>query len=207
MHPERATRWTLRTRTLELPNRPLVMGIVNVTPDSFSDGGRYLEPQVAVDHALQLAAEGADLIDIGGESTRPCAERVPDDEEFRRVLPVMESVCRQANVPVSIDTSKAAVALAAIEAGAEIVNDVTALRGDPRMLDLVRETGVGVCAMHMRGTPQTMQDNPTYTDVVQEVLDFLRSGATVWKPPALIENEFASIPALGLEKPTNTIWR
>ncbi len=125
---------------------------------------------------------------------------MPEDEELRRVLPVIESVCRQATVPVSIDTSKSAVALAAIEAGAEIVNDVTALRGDPQMLDLVRETSVGICAMHMRGTPQTMQDNPTYSDVVQEVTDFLRSARDRLEAAGVDRERICLDPGIGFGK-------
>jgi dihydropteroate synthase len=150
------------------------MGIINVTPDSFSDGGQFLEADAAVAHGLQLAADGADMLDIGGESTRPYAEPVPVAEELQRVLPVIEQLVRQISIPISIDTSKALVARATIDAGAEIVNDVTGLAGDPAMVPLVVETGVGVCAMHMQGTPQTMQDKPTYFDVVTEVREYLR---------------------------------
>jgi dihydropteroate synthase len=150
------------------------MGIVNVTPDSFSDGGQFFDASAAVAHALQLVADGADLLDIGGESTRPYAAPITADEELQRVLPVIKKLAAEVRIPLSIDTSKAAVARAAIEAGAEIVNDITGLASDPAMIDLAIETGVGVCAMHMQGTPQTMQDNPTYTDLVGEVREFLR---------------------------------
>lgn len=174
-YPARATRWRLRTRALELPARPLLMGIVNVTPDSFSDGGTFLDRRAAVEQALALAAEGADLLDVGGESTRPYADPVPLEEELRRVVPVVEEVCRATDLPVSIDTSKAEVARQAIAAGAEIINDVTGLEGDPRMLEVAREAGAGLCAMHMRGTPRTMQDDPRYGDVVEEIYDYLRA--------------------------------
>lgn len=171
----RATRWRLRTCTLSCAERPLWMGIVNVTPDSFSDGGRFLDPERAIAHAIQLWEQGADILDIGGESTRPYAAPVPAEEELRRVLPVLEGLRRQLPQAVlSIDTSKAAVAAAALALGAEIVNDVTALTGDPAMLPLVGESGAAVCVMHMQGTPQTMQDHPTYQDVVAEVYDYLR---------------------------------
>jgi dihydropteroate synthase len=170
----RATVWQLRTRKIELPQRPLLMGIVNVTPDSFSDGGRYFDRQAAIDHACRLVADGADLLDIGGESTRPGSNSVSLQEELDRVLPVVEAVCRRVNVPVSIDTSTAAVAQAAIDAGAEIINDVTALCGDPKMIDVAVQSNAGVCAMHMQGTPQTMQLNPHYDEVVKDVFDFLR---------------------------------
>ncbi len=170
---DRATSWQLRTRRLTFSRQPLLMGIVNVTPDSFSDGGKFFDPGRAIEHALRLAAEGADILDIGGESTRPHSQPVAAAEESRRVLPVIEALVRQTSVPISIDTSKAAVARAAIEAGAEIVNDVTGLSGDPNMIDLARQSGVGVCAMHMRGTPQTMQDDPRYDDVVGQIYDYL----------------------------------
>ncbi len=172
--PQRAASWQLRTRTLRLPRRPLLMGILNVTPDSFSDGGRFLGLEAAVAHAHQLVSEGADLIDIGGESTRPGAAPVGEQEEMDRVLPVVEGVCKLTEVPVSIDTSKARVASAAVTAGVEIINDITALRGDGEMLEVVARSGAGVCAMHMQGTPQTMQIDPRYEDVVGEVFEFLR---------------------------------
>jgi len=169
----RATAWRLRTRTLHFATRPLVMGIVNVTPDSFSDGGRYSNVDAAIAHALRLAAEGADILDIGGESTRPYATPVDVTEELRRVIPVIEQLARSTPVPISVDTSKAAVAAAAVKAGAEIINDVSALTGDPDMIAVALRTQPGVCAMHMRGTPQTMQDDPRYDDVVAEVLNYL----------------------------------
>jgi dihydropteroate synthase len=150
------------------------MGIVNVTPDSFSDGGRFFDDQAAVEHGVRLVEDGADLLDVGGESTRPYAEPVGAAEEFNRVLPVVEGLKRRVPVPLSIDTSKAAVAEAAIAAGAEIVNDVTGLSADPAMILLAVRSGVGVCAMHMQGTPQTMQDDPRYDDVVEDILRYLR---------------------------------
>ena len=173
------TFWQLRTRRLELPHagsslrRPLVMGIVNVTPDSFSDGGRHDSVDAAVAHGMQLVAEGADILDVGGESTRPYSTPVPVDEESRRVAEVVRRLAAESGVPVSIDTSKAAVARRAIDLGAEIINDVTGLEGDPDMLGVARDTGVGICAMHMRGTPQTMQDDPHYDDVVAEIHAYL----------------------------------
>jgi dihydropteroate synthase len=150
------------------------MGIVNVTPDSFSDGGAFFDRRAAVAHAVRLAREGADILDIGGESTRPGSQAVSEDEEIARVLPVIAGILADwPNAIVSIDTSKAVVAHLAIDLGVEIVNDITALAGDPRMIDLARTSGVGVCAMHMQGTPQTMQDDPTYGDVVGEIHDYL----------------------------------
>ncbi len=172
--PHRATHWKLRATTLHLPRRPLVMGIVNVTPDSFSDGGQFFDPDAAIRHGLELVAAGADLLDIGGQSTRPYSEPVAADEELRRVRPVVLALCKDSGRPISIDTFLADVAEAAIADGAEIVNDVTALTGDPRMIRLVQSTGAAVVAMHAQGTPQTMQDNPHYDDVVAEVLPYLR---------------------------------
>ena len=175
------THWRLRTRSLELPSpggtlrRPLVMGIVNVTPDSFSDGGRHASVEAAVAHGLALVAEGADILDVGGESTRPYAAPVPLDEELRRVSEVVRRLATETSVPVSIDTSKAAVAARTIELGAEIINDVTGLEGDPAILAIACDTGAGICAMHMRGTPQTMQVDPRYDDVVDEIHDYLAS--------------------------------
>lgn len=151
----------------------MLMGIVNVTPDSFSDGGRFDETNRAVEHALRLVADGADILDIGGESTRPYSTPVEVEIELRRVVPVIERLVRETNTPISIDTSKSSVARAAMELGAEIINDVTGLTGDPLMIDVARESGAAVCAMHMRGTPQTMQDDPTYDDVVNEILNYL----------------------------------
>jgi dihydropteroate synthase len=170
----RAQSWRLRTKTLSLPRRPLLMGIVNVTPDSFSDGGRYRDPVMAIKHGMALAAAGADILDVGGESTRPYSTPVSAEEELNRVLPAVQAFSNMSERPVSIDTSKAEVAEAAIGVGAEIVNDVTGLAGDPRMLEVVRSSGAAPIVMHMQGTPQTMQDDPHYDDVVAEVLEFLR---------------------------------
>jgi len=165
--------WRLRTRELDLSNRPLLMGIVNVTPDSFSDGGKWSDTEQAVQHALRLLADGADILDIGGESTRPYSQPVSLAEELDRVIPVIERLAKETSTPISIDTSKAAVAAAALAAGAEVINDVTGLHGDPEMISVASSSGAGVCAMHMQGTPQTMQDNPHYEDVVHEIRDYL----------------------------------
>ena len=155
----------------DLPE-PVVMGVVNVTPDSFSDGGEWLDPDAAIAHGRALVAQGAAILDIGGESTRPGAEPVSEAEELRRVVPVLDGLA-DAGARLSIDTSKAAVAAAALDAGASIVNDVTALRGDPRMAALVAERGCDVCLMHMLGEPRTMQRDPRYGDVVADVRAFL----------------------------------
>lgn len=176
------------------------MGIVNVTPDSFSDGGSFFDAAVAVARGLQLAADGADLLDIGGESTRPYAESLSAGEELRRVLPVIKRLAADAQVPLSIDTSKSVVARAAIEAGAEIINDITGLTGDPAMVELARETGAGVCAMHMQGTPQTMQDNPTYTDVVAEIHEYLRGRRDSLMSAGIARDKICLDPGIGFGK-------
>ena len=162
-------RWRFGNHDLDLTHKGLIMGIVNVTPDSFSDGGRFHDPGRAVEHALALVAEGADILDIGGESTRPGAEPVEEAEELRRVLPVVRAVRSATKALISIDTMKAAVARAALDAGADIINDVTGLRGDAAMPRLAAETNAGLVVMHMTGTPQTMQVDPQYQDVVAEV--------------------------------------
>ena len=174
----RPTHWQLRTTRLALPDgggvrRPLVMGIVNVTPDSFSDGGRHAGVEAAVAHGLALVAEGADILDVGGESTRPYSEPVSPDEELRRVGEVVRQLSERAGVPISIDTSKAMVAAQAVELGAEIINDVTGLEGDPDMLRVALDSRAGICAMHMQGTPQTMQVDPRYDDVVRDIHTYL----------------------------------
>jgi len=161
-----------RQRMIAIDDRALIMGIVNVTPDSFFDGGRYLAPEQARDHAVQLAEEGADLLDLGAESTRPGSGSIDEAEELQRLIPVVRAVAKSVTVPISVDTSKSVVARAAIDAGAAIVNDVTALRGDASMAQLVAETGAGVILMHMQGTPQTMQRAPQYEDVAEDVERF-----------------------------------
>lgn len=196
---QRAACWQLRTRRLEFGTFPHLMGIVNVTPDSFSDGGKFLESQQAVAHAMQLVAEGADILDIGGESTRPYAEPVDEREELQRVLPVIEQLAKLTTVPLSIDTSKPRVAAEAIAAGAEIINDVTGLE-HPQMRQLAAETGVGVCAMHMQGTPQTMQDNPRYEDVVGEILKYLLAQRDALQAAGLEAERICLDPGIGFGK-------
>lgn len=178
--------WKTRRRDLDLTRRGAIMGVLNVTPDSFSDGGNFIDPDRACAHALELAAEGADIVDVGGESTRPGAIPVGEDEELERVVPVIERIRRESDVLISIDTWKARVAAAAMAAGADIINDITALTGDAGMARVARSTSAGVVLMHMRGTPQTMQIDPRYDDVVAEVRDFLRQ-------------QFASAVACGID--------
>jgi dihydropteroate synthase len=176
------------------------MGILNVTPDSFSDGGSFLAPNSAVTHALQLERDGADIIDIGGESTRPGAEEVGEDEELRRVIPVIQAVRSQSKIPISIDTSKAAVAGAAMDAGADIINDVTALLGDEAMPEVARRSGAGVVLMHMQGRPRTMQTDPHYADVVSEVAEFLRQRLASILGCGMAAESIALDPGIGFGK-------
>ncbi len=178
--------------------RPAVMGIVNVTPDSFSDGGRFLDPDAAIAHGLALVEEGADLLDVGGESTRPGAEPVGEDEELRRVLPVVEGLAA-VGVPVSIDTSKAAVAAAALAAGATVVNDVAA-GADPEMFAVVAAASAGLVVMHMQGEPRTMQHDPHYDDVVVEVGDFLLDRLAAARGAGIPTAALCADPGLGFGK-------
>ena len=165
--------WQLKNCELSFTDGPAVMGIVNVTPDSFSDGGQHATTDSAIAHGIRLASQGAAILDIGGESTRPYSDPVGLEEELKRVIPVIEGLANAVDVPISIDTSKSAVAAAAIEAGAQIINDVTGLEGDPDMVAIAASTGAGVCAMHAQGSPQTMQDDPQYENVTEEILDYL----------------------------------
>jgi dihydropteroate synthase len=175
------------------------MGVVNVTPDSFSDGGMYLDPEAAIAHGRELAAAGAEILDVGGESTRPGAEAVPEGEELRRVVPVIQGLVA-ADGEVSVDTSTAAVAAAALDAGAGIVNDVTALRGDPEMAALCAERGATVVLMHMRGEPRTMQEDPRYDDVVAEVKAFLAERLQAATAAGIAEERVWLDPGIGFGK-------
>ena len=177
--------------------RPAVMGIVNVTPDSFSDGGLNFEPEAAIASARRMLAEGAAIIDIGAESTRPGAAAVEVGEELRRVVPVLEEL---PGAPLSIDTSKAEVARRALALGAELVNDVTALRGDPKMVEVVAESGAYLCLMHMRGEPRTMQDKPSYRDVVSEVAAFLEQRLAFATSHGVREDRICLDPGIGFGK-------
>lgn len=168
-------RWKTKSRVIDLNERGLIMGILNATPDSFSDGGKFVDPDQAVAHAIGMLQQGAEIIDIGGESTRPGAPKVSEEEELARVVPVIKALRAVSRCLISIDTSKAAVAAAAIEAGADIVNDVTGLTGDVNMAKVCAEEGVGVVVMHMQGEPKTMQDAPEYDCVVRDVRQYFES--------------------------------
>jgi len=189
-----------RWRELNPDGRVLIMGILNVTPDSFSDGGRFLSPDAAVKRALIMEKEGADIIDVGGESSRPGAEPVPVEEELRRVIPVLERLRGKLRIPISIDTTKAEVAEAALRAGASIVNDISALRFDPAMASVVAEFGAGLVLMHMLGTPKTMQQDPHYEDVVREVREFLAERALYAQSQGIPREAIAVDPGIGFGK-------
>ena len=194
------TRWEACGRAIVADGVPKVMGIVNITPDSFSDGGLAGTLEGAVVHALHLVAEGADLLDVGGESSRPGAEPVPLDEELRRVIPVVEALAPRVAVPISVDTTKAEVARQALRAGASIINDIRGLDGDPELSRLVAEAGAGVVLMHMAGTPQTMQDNPRYDDVVREVRDDLARRIERAEASGIPRDRIAIDPGIGFGK-------
>jgi dihydropteroate synthase len=185
---------------LALGPRTAVMGIVNITPDSFSDGGRFFDTRTAVDHGLALAAAGADIVDIGGESTRPFSDPVAADEEIRRVVPVIEKLVPRISVPISIDTTKAEVARQALAAGAAMINDVSALRVDPAMGALAAAADVPVILMHMLGTPKTMQDKPEYRDVVAEVRAFLMDAIARAEAQGIARKRIIVDPGIGFGK-------
>ena len=192
--------WQLPSRRFEFGKLPALMGIVNVTPDSFSDAGNFFSTQQAIDHGLRLEDAGADFLDIGGESTRPYSEPVAVEEELRRVLPVLEGLVGRVNCPLSIDTSKSQVAARAIELGVEIINDISGLEHDPGMLPLAAKTQVAVCAMHMQGTPQSMQDAPTYQDVVQEIYEYLQARDQALQTGGIAPERICLDPGIGFGK-------
>jgi dihydropteroate synthase len=176
------------------------MGVLNVTPDSFSDGGHYLEPKAAIERAIEMENLGADLIDIGGESTRPGSEGVSEEEELRRILPVLNGLCGRIRVPISIDTSKSEVAEAALEAGAEIVNDVTGLRKDPHLASVARSRKVPIILMHSRGQPQTMQKMPFAHNVMRDVSSGLRKSVAIARRAGVPKSQIVLDPGLGFGK-------
>ncbi|MCS3902583.1 dihydropteroate synthase [Methylohalomonas lacus] len=182
--------------------QPAIMGILNLTPDSFSDGGRYTDVERAIEHARQMVAEGAAIIDVGGESTRPGSQRVSAEEQLSRILDIIRALRGDlpADIAISVDTTRVPVAEAAIRAGANMLNDVSAGRDDPRMFALAAETGVPIAIMHMQGEPATMQDNPTYTDVVTEVRDFLLERVAVAEAAGIAREQLVIDPGIGFGK-------
>jgi dihydropteroate synthase len=192
--------WQLTDRVLVIERRPLVMGIVNVTPDSFSDGGKYANADAAVARGLELVRQGADILDIGGESTRPGALPVSLEEELRRVVPVIQALTRQTAVPLSVDTSKAEVARQSLSAGAQVINDVTAMTGDPEMADIVRKSKAGVILMHMKGTPATMQQDPQYDDPVDEIGHYFEERLEFAAKVGIAREQMVLDPGIGFGK-------
>lgn len=202
-----AESWQLRTRELRFGALPALMGIVNVTPDSFSDGGKFLSTELAVEQALRLEDAGADILDIGGESTRPYSDPVAVDAELRRVVPVLERLQGRVHCALSIDTSKAAVARAAVDLGVEVINDVTGLTGDAEMASVAAVAGVGVCAMHMQGTPQTMQAAPHYSDVVEDIYTYLSQRQAALLAAGIEPARICLDPGIGFGKTHEHNWQ
>jgi dihydropteroate synthase len=198
--PRKTFTLSWNNQTLELGRRTCVMGILNVTPDSFSDGGQFYDTEAAVVHGEQMARDGADIIDIGGESTRPFAEAVPVEDEIRRVLPVIEGLAGRIAVPISIDTCKAEVARSALAAGASIINDVSALRGDPQLGSVAAESGVPVILMHMLGSPRTMQLSPSYDDLLGEIRSFLQDAIKRAEGLGVARSKLIADPGIGFGK-------
>src|ERR1700726_551279 len=190
----------VRSGTLILGERTLIMGVLNITPDSFSDGGAYLDSETAIAHALRLEQDGADILDIGGESTRPGATSVTSEEELRRILPVIQVLQGKLHIPMSVDTRRADVAEAALAAGAEILNDVSALQMDPRLAEVARRSRVPLILMHMRGTPQTMQRGPFARDVIRDVMAGLRDAVARAKRAGLTKMQLMLDPGIGFGK-------
>lgn len=191
-------RW--RGFDLDFSSKTYVMGILNITPDSFSDGGLFYEPERALEHALKMIEDGADIIDIGGESTRPGSEPVLEEEEIKRVVPVIKKLSAQIKVPISIDTYKSRVAIAGLDAGASMVNDISGLRFDPEMKKVVAEYKVPVVIMHIKGTPKTMQVNPIYEALIAEIMDYLREGIMIAKEAGIPEELIIIDPGIGFGK-------
>jgi dihydropteroate synthase len=192
--------WKLARRSLPYGERTLVMGVLNITPDSFSDGGKFYSAESAVEHARQMIAEGADILDIGGESTRPGSAFVSETEELQRVIPVIKRLTTEGSIPISIDTTKSAVARAALEAGAEIINDISALRFDPAIADEVLRGNAGLVLMHSRGTPKTMQQLPPVEDITAEVISGLRESIAIAQQRGVARESIAIDPGIGFGK-------
>jgi dihydropteroate synthase len=194
------SQWKLARRSLPYGERTLVMGVLNITPDSFSDGGKFYLPERAVEHAWEMIDSGADIIDIGGESTRPGSAFVSEAEELRRVIPVIERLTAISSIPISVDTTKSSVARAALTSGAEIINDISALRFDPAIADEVAKTGAGLVLMHSRGTPKTMQQLPPVTDILGEVINGLRESIAIAQQRGVPRDSIAIDPGIGFGK-------
>ncbi|MEC4889970.1 MAG: dihydropteroate synthase [Nitrospira sp.] len=192
--------WLARGRHMHIGARPLIMGIVNVTPDSFSDGGQFLDPEKALAHAMDLAEQGADIVDLGAESTRPGASPVDVEVELKRIVPLVASLAKRVAIPISVDTMKARVAQAAIDAGASIVNDVSGLRFDPEMASIVARTEAGLVLMHMQGMPEGMQQAPQYEDVATEVCAFFKERLIAAEQAGISKSQIVLDPGIGFGK-------
>jgi dihydropteroate synthase len=190
----------LRNQSLDLGTRTHLMGILNVTPDSFSDGGKFFKPEEAIRQGMRLAQEGADIIDVGGESTRPGSEPVSLEEELRRVIPVIRELAKGTDTPISIDTYKSRVAKEALDSGASMVNDISALRFDPEMKKTLAEYKVPVVLMHIKGTPKNMQDNPQYQNVLEEIKAYLEDSIRMAEEAGISENKIIVDPGIGFGK-------
>lgn len=191
---------SFRGITLDFSKRTYIMGVLNVTPDSFSDGGLYFEKDVAIEHALKLIEDGADIIDIGGESSRPGSLPVPVEEEIRRTIPVITELTKKTRIPISIDTYKAKVAKEALDAGASIVNDISGLRFDPEMASVVAKNNVPIILMHIKGTPNNMQINPTYEALIPEIIDYLRGSIQLCRKSGIPDQNIIIDPGIGFGK-------
>lgn len=185
---------------LNLSKRTHIMGVINVTPDSFSDGGFFFDPDRAVDHALELVDEGADIVDIGGETTRPGSKPITAEAEISRVIPVIERLARKIDVPISIDTYKSLVAERAIEAGAEIINDISALNFDPKMVEIASRHDVPVVLMHIKGTPENMQQNPCYESLISEIIEYLKDSIEMAEKAGIDPHKIIIDPGIGFGK-------
>jgi dihydropteroate synthase len=191
---------TFKSYTFDFSERTYIMGILNVTPDSFSDGGKYFDKERAVEQALRMQDEGADIIDIGGESTRPGAEKISVEEEIDRVVPVIEALANKVNIPLSIDTYKSAVAEEAILSGASIINDISGLRFDPQMPRIAARNNVPVVIMHIKGTPENMQKRPVYKALISEITDYLREGVEIARNAGIADDKIVIDPGIGFGK-------
>jgi dihydropteroate synthase len=200
MSPRNFFNLKLATGALRLGERTLVMGVLNVTPDSFSDGGKFFDPKSAVQHALEIQGDGADIIDIGAESTRPGSREISAAEELRRLLPVLQVLRGKLKIPISVDTQKAAVAEVALGAGAQILNDISGLRRDPRLAEVAARHGAPLILMHMRGTPRTMQKGPFARDVIKDVVSGLRRSIAVARKHGVLKSQIVIDPGIGFGK-------
>ena len=185
---------------LDFSKKTYIMGVLNITPDSFSDGGLYLDKSVAIKRAIQMVEDGADIIDIGGESTRPGSESITIDKELKRTIPVIEALTREIKVPISIDTYKSEVAMAALDSGASMVNDISGLRFDPKMSEVVSEYKVPVVIMHIKGSPKDMQQNPVYEALVPEIMDYFRASISIAKQSDISDDKIIIDPGIGFGK-------